>query len=339
MLTYKEDFLYDVVVYIGRFQPFHNGHAAVLDLATTRGKKVIVLIGSDNQPISSKNPLPTSVRSLIISRYAKNKHPQTTIAVEGISDHPYDESTWVKNVVSIVDEFSGSKDARIAVISSFDRDPSSNMKKYFPQWNSIQVDFGYHHINATEIREWMYSNNRQKITEHVPTETVVALDSWMDSEQFLYAKQYDQSCKKHIKDQSNFPRINLTVDALVHCEGKILVIRRKNQPGQGLLALPGGFVNADENTEDACLRELQEETGIKEGLLELACVVFDSPNRSSPRGRIVTIVTVFELTKYQIPVANDDAIEAFWLPLNDLKEQDFFEDHFHIIKGLTKNGF
>ncbi len=56
----------------------------------------------------------------------------------------------------------------------------------------------------------------------------------------------------------------LTVDALIiYVKDKIVLIRRKNPPFQGELALPGGFVNIGETVENACIREAYEETNIK----------------------------------------------------------------------------
>jgi len=45
--------------------------------------------------------------------------------------------------------------------------------------------------------------------------------------------------------------------------GKILLVKRGVEPGRGLWALPSGFIEIDETPETACLRELEEETGLK----------------------------------------------------------------------------
>jgi len=54
----------------------------------------------------------------------------------------------------------------------------------------------------------------------------------------------------------------VVVCAVINKEGKILIAKRNLEPGKNRWALPGGFVERDETPEDACLRELKEETGI-----------------------------------------------------------------------------
>ncbi|RKY29402.1 MAG: hypothetical protein DRP74_08905, partial [Candidatus Omnitrophota bacterium] len=55
----------------------------------------------------------------------------------------------------------------------------------------------------------------------------------------------------------------VAVCAAKNKEGKILVAKRNLKPGINKWALPGGFVELDESLEIACLRELEEETGLK----------------------------------------------------------------------------
>ena len=80
----------------------------------------------------------------------------------------------------------------------------------------------------------------------------------------------------------------LTVDCVViDGEGRLLLIRRGNPPHKGKYALPGGFVDVGETVEDACRRELMEETGVKAGRLQLVGVYSD-PSRD-PRGHTCSV--------------------------------------------------
>jgi 8-oxo-dGTP diphosphatase len=79
----------------------------------------------------------------------------------------------------------------------------------------------------------------------------------------------------------------LTVDAVILSGEGLVLIRRKNPPYQGCYALPGGFVQVGESTEEAVRREAREETGLEIQLLGLIGVYSD-PSRD-PRGHVVSI--------------------------------------------------
>jgi 8-oxo-dGTP diphosphatase len=91
---------------------------------------------------------------------------------------------------------------------------------------------------------------------------------------------------------------------------RILLVRRKYPPFKGLFALPGGFVEVGESVEDACRRELMEETGVKAGRLQLIGVYSD-PKRDPLRPS----VAVSYLTRVRLAnaVAGDDAAAVEWV--------------------------
>jgi 8-oxo-dGTP diphosphatase len=122
---------------------------------------------------------------------------------------------------------------------------------------------------------------------------------------------------------------SLAVDAVVIKKGKILLVRRKNEPYRGMLALPGGFVEYGEKTEEAVLRELKEETGMK-GRIKRLVGVFSDPKRD-PRGHVVSIAYLVEAEDEDKDIkAGDDAEACEWVKIEDLKELAF--DHREIIK-------
>jgi 8-oxo-dGTP diphosphatase len=124
----------------------------------------------------------------------------------------------------------------------------------------------------------------------------------------------------------------LAVDCVAFdAAGRILLIRRKNPPFQGQYALPGGFVDVGESIEDACRRELLEETGVKAGRLTLVGVYSD-PARD-PRGHTVAVVFLTRLRSAKA-VAGDDAAEAEWV--ESWKKEKLAFDHAQIIKDALK---
>ena len=114
---------------------------------------------------------------------------------------------------------------------------------------------------------------------------------------------------------------------------QLLLVRRKNEPGKGMWAIPGGFVEDDEELETAARRELQEETGLKlESMTQLH--TFGKVGRD-PRGRTVS-VTYYAFTDAAAqPVQGaDDAEEAQWINVADIRELAF--DHMEVLSYALK---
>lgn len=135
-----------------------------------------------------------------------------------------------------------------------------------------------------------------------------------------------------------YPHPAVTADCvvfgLVGGDLKIILIKRKFNPYMGDWALPGGFIQMDEDIDSAARRELQEETGISELYLEqLAC--FGKPERD-PRERVITIAyfAIVNLSDYSVK-AGSDADEASWFKVAEPPKLAF--DHEQILKaGLER---
>jgi 8-oxo-dGTP diphosphatase len=127
-----------------------------------------------------------------------------------------------------------------------------------------------------------------------------------------------------------YPRPALTVDCVVFGldldadDLEILLVRRGLEPFLGKWALPGGFVHIDETLEDAALRELEEETGLRKVFLE-QLYTFGALDRD-PRERIVTVAyyALVKLSDHKVKAATD-ASDAAWFSIHDLPELAF--DH------------
>jgi bifunctional NMN adenylyltransferase/nudix hydrolase len=174
-------------------------------------------------------------------------------------------------------------------------------------------------------------------------------------EEFMNSKNYETLVKEFeflrtYKLQwslAPYPPTFVTADSLVTCLGHVLLVQRKAAPGEGLWALPGGFLNQFETVKECALRELEEETKIKvpPRILETSIVedkLFDHPSRSL-RGRTITTVFHIDLRgEKSLPKVrgSDDAAQAKWIPLNELvRMQDkMFEDHYHIVTDLLGLG-
>lgn len=131
-----------------------------------------------------------------------------------------------------------------------------------------------------------------------------------------------------------YPRAALTVDCVVFGfdEGalKVLLIRRGIEPFLNRWALPGGFVRTDETLDEAALRELQEETGLREVYLE-QLYTFGEIHRD-PRERVIS-VAYFALVRRtdHVPAASTDAADAAWFEAEKTPPLAF--DHAEILKA------
>jgi len=144
-----------------------------------------------------------------------------------------------------------------------------------------------------------------------------------------------------------WPRPMVTVDVLVFgifgesgdvdkvrrkggTQTKLLLIRRKKEPFKNKWAIPGGFVEMDEELQDAAKRELAEETGVKTVELE-QLHTFGAVGRD-PLGRQITVAFMCLVQGERIKaVAGDDAAGVRWFDILSLPEDMAF-DHRKVAK-------
>ena len=135
----------------------------------------------------------------------------------------------------------------------------------------------------------------------------------------------------------NYPRAALTVDAIVfyQTENKtsVLLIERGREPYKNKWALPGGFIEMDETLEKACIRELQEETGLQvEKMKQFRA--YDAVDRD-PRHRTISVVYAVELENEKPVKGSDDASRAAWFSIDELPELAF--DHGQILSDFFRH--
>ncbi len=126
--------------------------------------------------------------------------------------------------------------------------------------------------------------------------------------------------------------IKVAADAMIFCKDsgqwQIVLVKRKFPPNVGMWALPGGFVEDDEELEAAAIRELEEETGLKLPALK-QLHTFGKVGRD-PRGRTIS-VTYYAILENKLPVTGgDDAAEAHWVNISDITEMAF--DHMEVLQ-------
>lgn len=139
----------------------------------------------------------------------------------------------------------------------------------------------------------------------------------------------DYIAMKKEHGESVYRNPSLTVDGIVREDDDVLLIKRKNRPFKGSYALPGGFVEYNETVEEAVLREVEEETGLKTKIIELVGV-YSSPDRD-PRGHIVSTAFSLKVVGGELKEGSDAASAKFF-DLDDLPDLAF--DHDEIIEDF-----
>lgn len=341
---------FDCLVFIGRFQPPHLGHIAVINKALRHASRVIVLVGSAWQARSLRNPWQFEERQSLL-RSCFDDAENSRLEIVPLLDALYNNDVWVRDVQRKVRDIAGHRNARLPRIGLIgaSRGQSSYYLSLFPQWESVSVPL-VEGISASQIRERLFRSPSSAAdylstgaTHDLSPGVCNALRDFADSEAHRQLLEEQTLLEQYRQAWANapYPPIFVTVNAVVVQSGHVLLARRTAAPGKGLLALPGGFINPHERLLDACLRELREKIRLKvpEAVLKGSLRgqrLFDEPHRSW-RGRTLAEAFYFALRPDQQlpqikPVKGGD--HARWVPLAELEPDSLFEDHFFIIQDF-----
>lgn len=347
-MSKKKRFQY--LIFIGRFQPVHNGHIKVMLEALEMSERLIIICGSAHKPRTIKNPWSVTERwkmiQLALSEYL-SKEDLSRVMFSYSYDQWYNDNAWINEIQKTVKTLAPVKDSEIGIVG-FHKDDSSYYLNLFPQWELVNVKGGEKIINSTDIRQDYFSHRSGFGIELEGDMTKPVMDFMTEFRkteefknllnEFHVINDYKESWKA-----APYAPTFVTVDSVVIQSGHILLVKRKVNPGKGNWALPGGFINQYELIKDAMIRELREETGLKVPIPVLKGKikdqnVFDFPHRSL-RGRTITHAYLIELDPPQdlsLPKVKggDDAEKAKWVAISDidLMRDKIFEDHADIIK-------
>jgi bifunctional NMN adenylyltransferase/nudix hydrolase len=308
---------------------------------------LVIVVGSANQPRTYKNPFSFSERKEMIKSATAGLNLK--IYIEPNTDTIYNDQAWAVRVQKIVNDAvydnKGPGQHKIGIIGH-KKDPSSFYLDMFPQWEFENVN-EIEPLSAVNIRDLYFKRgaNMEFIRGVVPCTTFNYLSEFWKTDAYHQIIREREFIIEHNKQYAGlkYPPIFSTADAVVICSGHVLMIKRRAEPGKGLWALPGGYVNAntDKSVEAAMLRELREETQIKvpAPVLRGSIVrsrVFDAIDRS-PRGRIITHAFHIVLPDGELPKVkgSDDAEKARWVPIAEVRSDQCFEDHFEILQNFV----
>lgn len=345
----------DVAVLVGRFQPFHNAHLALLKRALQAAPQCVVVIGSAYQARTPKNPFTWSERAEMI-RLALPEGDRDRVRFMPIRDY-YGEARWVRavreGVAALTATDPGHAHPTVGLVGHH-KDATSDYLRGFPGWTLVSVE-RLGGSDGTHLRDALFACEPAQVdatlaalVDQAPPTTLAFLRAWVELP-FFDDMAAEWRMLREYKDawrSAPYAPVFVTVDAVVRCAGRVLLIQRGKAPGRGLYAVPGGFIEQRETAYQSALRELSEETHLK--LLEAtmrqslrSSAVFDHPDRSL-RGRTITHAFYFDLGDRELPEvrADDDAQTVEWMPIERIPalEDRFHDDHFHMLDhflGLT----
>lgn len=325
---------HDTAVLIGRFQPFHRGHASLLRRAFEVGERVVLVLGSAHSARTPRNPFTASEREEMIR--ATLPHAESArLTVLGQRD-VWCSERWAREVRGAVQRVASGS---IALIG-FHKDATSDYLGLFPDWE--WVDTGRQGpLDATPLRERLLGSEPldavlETLQPALDPSTIDWLHRWGSTEVRSNLAE-ETAATRHDASRWGAGPFH-TVDILVRWRAQVLLVRREKRPGRGLLAIPGGFLETGEIHETAAGRVLSQETGLQlDGASPSRELIFSHPHRSQ-RARIVTKAYLFEPEWRDVPalIPGEGIASAQWVAETSILqlEDQLFEDHFHILSGF-----
>jgi len=136
-------------------------------------------------------------------------------------------------------------------------------------------------------------------------------------------------------DPSQFPPFAVTVDVVLltvrHDVFSVLLVERDTHPYRGKLALPGGFVAPDEDLDQAAVRRLERETGVRRDVAHVEQLgAFGAPDRD-PRMRVVSVAYLVFAPDLEAPAPGKGTRSVAWFPVGRVDACALAFDHDRVL--------
>lgn len=324
-------------IIMGNFQPFHRGHMLLVVEALNHHDKALII------PFTDKISINSPWSSWEVSQQIEKSLPdyKDRIVCDHIYTVKYNDDLFYTRLINKIKEVEN---------PTIWANNYSNVEYNVVQRAGIPI-VKYDNpltkqFNSSNIRELFISGHADEICNKVHPEVFKYLieltrekeDRFVNlHKDFQFSVEYKKSAKK-------YDPIFMTADAILMHHDKVLLVTRGKEPGLNKFAFPGGFLDQYETLLDCAVRELKEETQLNISPFELKkCLVknkvYDDPKRSL-RGRVITNAFLFDISSYNLDkltvIGSDDASNAAWYYLSEIREEMMFEDHYDILMNLLE---
>ncbi|WP_407538552.1 adenylyltransferase/cytidyltransferase family protein [Deinococcus radiomollis] len=306
----------DTAVLIGRFQPLHRAHLALIRQALESTKMLVIVLGSARSARTVRNPLSDVERAgLIVEMLAGQGFDTGRVRLEAVPDFFYNLPLWVQAVRRAVG-------VERAVLHGFEKDASSFYLRLFPDW-AFQPPGFQSKLNATAVREAMYSRDWQAVEQAVTPEVLAGLRTFADTPAFAELLA-DRQAIRALAQRGPVRSAGVLLVAGSH----MLLKRRTERPGLGLWAIPEGpsAWEAARSVTRLLSRKLLESEEFRNRCL------------NAP-GRTPGLDWQTEATLYTLPHRVPPSPGAAWVALSALQRtpETFFADHAQGITALLED--
>jgi len=314
-------------VFVGRFQPPHAAHVAVMVEALRSCGTLIVVLGSARAARTPKNPLTVAEREALIRAALRDAGADVErVRFTEVRDM-YDMPAWTGEVRDTVLRLTG---GAVPALYGHEKDASSAYLRMFPDWAFVPARVRSS-LSATPLRRAWFDGDDDVLARGTSPVVFEFLRAFRDTPDFRELRADDAFLLAWREQIATSPaRAFVAVHAVARHGGRVLLRERVERPGRGLLALPGGLLT-DHDDAEALVRNLTHaQTGVTLPRAPAPPRSFTHPARS-PLGREVALVHAF---------ATDSAGtegEGWWLISDALSVPErFYADHHRILEVMVR---
>lgn len=191
-----------LAVIIGRFQPFHNSHKALVDFAFTKAENVMLFLGSSGADLTLKNPFSNDERTQMIRKTFAAELRLNTILTHGMPDH-IEDRIWVAKIEKLAKEMAHDLDV---VLVGCKKDESSFYLDLFPYWDKALFEHD-EKVSGTSVRHLFFNKHigLDDIAPHVPNGTLQVLEElWNSKRRAKFMREYADIEREILKGLGKF---------------------------------------------------------------------------------------------------------------------------------------